>query len=342
MSPPTLSPPALHFLIVDFTITCGTNQLIFVAYTDTSCHLTLHMADVDPIIRKIPYQKRGANFTLSSVTCFVEIDTIDQDEAGDTTTHTFTIPLTAYDRWHYWYLTGTQGGAPMKSISQIFKALCHSPITPPQTVTIYSAPSAGGVSCDCQIDRHGPSQTWPSIHDGVQSLCWCSYLQLPCGYTTGGTWPKFTALYRIKITHDLIIVPVGSTILAVKYHFRLHTKQNTCGGAPSLCCYEITTPTKTGCGPADYQNCGTTPISNQIPWLDLTPGAWHQFDILPAYYSLFVPGLKSAFSIREATWDGPNLGPPWVNFCHNLFQIHSVDVVGAGSDPYLEITYQPP
>lgn len=128
MSPPTLSPPALHFVVIDFTITCGTMQLIFQCTTDVACHLTLHMADIDPIVRKIPYQKRGANFNLSSVTCFVEIHTIDQDESGDTTTHTFTVPLTAYDQLHYWYLTGTQGGVPMKSISQIFKASCSKPL----------------------------------------------------------------------------------------------------------------------------------------------------------------------------------------------------------------------
>lgn len=128
MSPPILSPPALHFVVVDFTITCGTMELTFWCQTDVACHLTLHMADIDPIIRNIPYQKRGANFNLSSVTCFVEIKTIDQDEAGDTTTHTFTVPLTSYDLTHYWYLTGTQGGIPMKSMSQIFKASCSKPV----------------------------------------------------------------------------------------------------------------------------------------------------------------------------------------------------------------------
>jgi len=140
MTPPILSPPALHFLIIDFTITCGTNQLIFVATTDVACHLTLHLSHEEPIIRRIPYQKRGADFELSSVTCFVEVDTIDQDEAGDSNTHTFTVPLVAYGLMHYWYLTGTQGGTPMISISQIFTAHCEKPLI---ETCCHSTPSSG-------------------------------------------------------------------------------------------------------------------------------------------------------------------------------------------------------
>lgn len=140
MSPPTLSPPSLHFMIIDFLTTCGVDEFTFWCKTDTPCHLTLHLSIEKPIVRRIPYQKRGADFELSSVTCFVEIATYDQDEAGDTTIHTFTIPLVAYDLPHYWYLTGTQGGVPCKSISQIFHITCSESLLPPTQVYEYSTP----------------------------------------------------------------------------------------------------------------------------------------------------------------------------------------------------------
>lgn len=125
MPPSALSPPALHFMIIDFITICGVDEFTFWCKTDTPCHLTLHLSLEEPIIRRIPYQKRGADFDLSSVTCFVEIASYDQTEPGDTTSHTFTVPLAAYCQQHYWYLSGTQGGSPCKSISQIFHVHCE-------------------------------------------------------------------------------------------------------------------------------------------------------------------------------------------------------------------------
>jgi len=130
MTPPVYAPPALHFLIADFSITCGTMQFTFWCKTDTLCYLTLHLSHQEPIIRRIPYQKRGADFELSSVTCFVEVATYEQIEPGDTLEHTFVVPLLAYCQQHYWYLTGTQGGVPCKSISQIFHVHCTKPSDP--------------------------------------------------------------------------------------------------------------------------------------------------------------------------------------------------------------------
>jgi len=136
--PPALAPPSLHFLILNFSYTCGVHQCTFWCRTDAPCHLYLHLAAERPIIRRIPYIKRGADFELSSVTCFVEIDTIEQTDPGDTLEHTFIIPFPEYNHTYYWYLTGTQGGVPCKSISQIFNHSCPEPLYPPPVLACYN------------------------------------------------------------------------------------------------------------------------------------------------------------------------------------------------------------
>lgn len=302
----------------------------------------MHLSTEKPIIRRIPYIKRGADFEMSSVTCFVATKTYDQDEGGDTLTHTFIVDPIVYGQDYYFYFTATHGGAPSASISQIFHANCPVPTVVPETVKIYSAPSAGGVSCDCQLQRYGRKEYWPAIHDGVGTQCYCGYLNIPVGMTTGSRWPYWKYMYRMKVTHDLAIIPVGSTIQAVSYHFKLLSKQNTCGGGPSVALYELPSPYYHTCSVSDYQKCGSTKISNQILWADLTPGAFHELVIDPAYFSLFVPGAKSVFSVREASYDGPNIASPWWYYCYNVLQIQAVDTAGEASDPYLEITYMPP
>jgi len=130
MSPPTLSPPALKFLVIDYSYRCLELSISFVATTDVPCHLYLHLSNELPVLRRIPYKKRGADFFTSSVTCFVEAKLIEQNESGDTTTHTFTVPLIAYCQYIYFYLTGTQGSIPCTSISQIFSIHCSGPELP--------------------------------------------------------------------------------------------------------------------------------------------------------------------------------------------------------------------
>lgn len=157
MSPPVYSPPALKFLITSFAYSCGTNLCTFTCTTDVACHLTAHVTAQRPIIRRIPYQKRGAEFVLSSVTCFVPIATPDQAQAGDTFAHTFTIPFPLSDHTYYWYLTGTIGGVPCTSISQIFWHAC-----PAVPITTEFPNYAGG-------RLYGGGSNWDILHDKASS-----------------------------------------------------------------------------------------------------------------------------------------------------------------------------
>ena len=163
-----------------------------------------------------------------------------------------------------------------------------------------------------------------------------------CGYYCSSRRDRFKDLYRLKITHDLASIPVGSTIQAISYHFNLHSKYNSISGTPAWALYTRPTTGYASCSIPEYQGFGTTPISNVLGYYDLTPGQWHQFDILPAYYSLFVPGQKSSFGVREANFDAPNIYPGWAYYGKHRIHIQSADNTGTTVDPYLEITYLPP
>lgn len=130
MTPSGYTPPPLHFMIIEFSSLCGWGQFTFYCKTDTPCHLWLHLSRLEPIVRRVPYIKRGVDFELSSVTCFVEIKAYEQQESADSIHHHFIISPIDYDVMYYWYLTGTQGGAPCKSISQIFSHQCAEQILP--------------------------------------------------------------------------------------------------------------------------------------------------------------------------------------------------------------------
>lgn len=340
--PPALAPPALHFLVLDFTITCGSMEFTFVCTTDTAVRLTLHLTTEKPIIRRIPYVKRGADFTMSSVTCFVETVTIDQDEAGDTFAHTFTVPIAGYGIPYYWYLTGTHSGQPSNSISQIFQVQCAAPITPPVTVKLYSSHQGGPNGTDCQPQRIGTRISWANVHDGIQTHCYNYFTQLHPGWTQGGQLYTWSNLRRIKVTHNLASIPSGSVILSVTYHGLIHARSTYAGNAPAWALYQITTLSYTNCHAIDYQNMATIPISNIIPYADATPGTWAQWQILPAYLHLFQPTQYSAFALREHNYDALNIQPTSALYSSLELTLYAVDDLTLSKRPYLEITYDPP
>jgi len=177
------SPPALHFLIVAFNYSCGVFNCEFTCTTDVPSHLFAHVSPEKPIIRRIPYQKRGANFELSSVTCFVETQTIEQDEAGDTLDHTFQIPFPLYDHVYYWYFTASQGGVACKSISQIFKRACSAPVGPiPRCCNIAAPYSMAGMSnCYDMATAFKPLTSYNCTSVDVQVCRSTSHVQCHAG-----------------------------------------------------------------------------------------------------------------------------------------------------------------
>lgn len=219
--PPPLAPPALHFLVLDFTITCGIMQFTFECTTDTAVRLTLHLSTETPIIRRIPYIKRGSDFTMSSLTCFVATNTYVQNEAGDTFAHTFTVPIDAYDHMYYWYLTGTHGGVPSHSMSQIFQTQCQEPLGP--FLYCYSYMAAAPFthtrgSCSEYSYCFKPTST----HKITELHLWLSkhpsYYQCPaiiCSLYTAYSNGKPASLIGATVTHPLGSLPTSWTEVTI-------------------------------------------------------------------------------------------------------------------------------
>jgi len=88
--------------------------------TDIACHLYLFWTDKVPWVHRASKLDRGLTIPWDAYWCFVAWTLIDQNEPGDTLTHTYTwlgwqVCQTKYFRFH-----GTIGGASSPSDSPIF------------------------------------------------------------------------------------------------------------------------------------------------------------------------------------------------------------------------------
>lgn len=114
--------------------------------TDVPSHLYLYWTDKEPWVHRRASVQRGLAVPWHSYWCFVVWHIIEQEEAGDTTTHTFIwrgwqVCQTKWFRFH-----GTIAGQPSPSDSPIFHL--HYTFVPP----------VPGMMEECIIDK------WPDIY----------------------------------------------------------------------------------------------------------------------------------------------------------------------------------
>ncbi|MBA7535783.1 hypothetical protein ES705_28041 [subsurface metagenome] len=118
----TLVPPVVYtrFMITDFQTTPNCEQVAVVIKTDVPCHLWLRFTDETPRKHPKTVTRRGLRMGYDIRTCFVAYKDLEQEEAGDTLEHTFTITDIPFCSSVYFYFYGTSAGITMVYTSAIF------------------------------------------------------------------------------------------------------------------------------------------------------------------------------------------------------------------------------
>jgi len=117
--PPT--PAISNWLANSITQTILPDGFRIILTTDIPCHLYMRWTLIEPEVHKIPTYRRGIALPADKRFCFVAWEENEQEEIGDTTTHTFTKldwPL-CQTRW--FYFVGTRAMEQQPSVSPIFK-----------------------------------------------------------------------------------------------------------------------------------------------------------------------------------------------------------------------------
>jgi len=93
---------------------------IFIATTDVPCHLFMRWTLEKPRTHKDPVLRRGVYFPEAVRFCFVEYEDNEQEEAGDTLTHTFIKLDWPSCQTRYFYFWGTVAGEVSPSETPLF------------------------------------------------------------------------------------------------------------------------------------------------------------------------------------------------------------------------------
>ncbi|GAH67590.1 unnamed protein product, partial [marine sediment metagenome] len=119
-----------HWFLKDLQYEYLDDGFKLTATTDVPCHLYCRMTTTPPRKHSKATRRRGLNVAYDVRFCFVVYEDNEQDEPGDTLTHTFNKSAWPICETRWFYFLGSIMGMPSVSESPIFKF--HFPAPPPE------------------------------------------------------------------------------------------------------------------------------------------------------------------------------------------------------------------
>lgn len=170
-----------YWALLDIQQTAIAGGFQIVLTTDVPCHLFMRWTTTIPQQHSIPVYRRGLAMHADKYFCFDAYKDNEQEEANDTTTHTFIKVDWPTCETRYFYFHGTISGEPSPSTTAIFKK--HRVYVPPTICPFVRSIEAGNNDCGKRY-RWYPSARWLFSTLGV--YCFVGRYQVGSNYYRQG------------------------------------------------------------------------------------------------------------------------------------------------------------
>ena len=331
-----VEPQFLHFVVRSVTYQLTDTGYIVTCFTNYPCHLWLRWTNIIPQKHINPVIVRGAPVGTYIDQCFVVFNDVEQNEAGDTYTHTFTLsPWPSCER-RWFYFWGTVAGVLSPSASAIFTK--HRPF-----ISIFkSDPGSGLTTVDGQVIRGSYGEPYSLLMTGPGTGAAPATATLYADIMASVLPNLWSVCTRSIMTFNLAGIPSGHDIIEASFFLWGQGKNDTGGDKPRLALFAAYPLAKNNLVPADYTLIHSTPISNEIEYDDFHLGSYNELKFTEAGLKLVTPGSIVAYGLRESKF-GAGIAPPlWVAGKTLRFFGYSVDHTVPWQHPYLRVAHSPP
>lgn len=328
-----------HLLTIDHEMVEG--GFIVTITTNAACHLYLRYSDVFPRIHRKSVARRGLVIGWDARYCFTVYYHIEQNEPGDTWTHTFTWPGWSDCETRYFYFWGTMGGQDMVSDTPIFWLHYLWEEFPPYDSFYPDAhPEVATVDGHCRNSPDDPAESWANMRDGPgdsnDSEGPYDFIGIYSG-TPAGHWD---ALYRSLLLFDTSSIGAGKSIIAARLRVKTHSNLPV-PFWPNLSLVVVASLPflNTQLRNADFATLGLVPFSNILGWGAFTPGSTDYFYFTQAGKDAIDPLGITKVGIRENAYDLNNIQPPWTFPGYARIGFHSAEHADILYKPCLQVAY---
>lgn len=110
-----------HFAVLEVSYWYKIASIIITCSTNNPCHLTCYYTGKEPVRHATTLVKRGVALPWGAYFCFVAWKSVEQQEPGDTLTHTFEVPDWSYCQTKWFTFRGNVAGQLSPSVSALIK-----------------------------------------------------------------------------------------------------------------------------------------------------------------------------------------------------------------------------
>jgi len=154
-----------HFALLDITYDHKTTFITIQVNTNNPCHLTSYYTAIKPVRHKTTRIVRGLPAPWGAYWCFVAWKSVEQQEAGDTWSHTFDIPAWSYCQTNWFTFRGTISGVLSPSNTPIIQH--HHPGV--HTIATYYVSQKAYYRCFRSANPGDPDLVYLDAHDQLQA-----------------------------------------------------------------------------------------------------------------------------------------------------------------------------
>lgn len=217
----------LHWALKEITYEVTATGVKLTAATFEPCHLWMRWTLIVPQEHLKPILSRGLLLHTDKRFCFVAYHDNEQEEAGDTTTHTFIKEPWASCETRYFYFHGTIGGKKSPSTSAIFSYHRVAPPYGPEQETTYPALTHDGY---LGTWLGHPHDTWIDNWNAAEdTLSTAEQTMTIYNYAVG----TGCSIYRGVLFFDTSALPADALITGVELHITTLIPDNPC--STNLC-----------------------------------------------------------------------------------------------------------
>jgi len=282
----------------------------YVVTTNVACHLWFRWTERPPYKYFFFDEKRGFPICKGAKMYMTNYYDQEQEEAGDTTTHTFYLEPWAGCTYRWYYLWGEVGG----ELSYSESPLLHYHRTPTPITKYFYPDTHPEVS---SVDGYAafqapPALLWGSIHAAAGTLAEDGSAVDSVSMSCATNEYYWNTLFRALLLFDTSMIPPYATILEAKLRIRIAVKDITpdWAGFGLVVCESWPASNVALCN-ADYQALGIEALSNEKGYWYLTVGKYETFVLNELGLTKIIPGGITKLGIREAYHDLINFAPWW-------------------------------
>jgi len=266
--------------------------------------------------------------------CFVAFEDLEQEEDGDTLTHTFIWTGWEICQTRYFYFWAQSMGEAMKSTSCIFSK--HYP--PGEiTFTFYPDKHPETKSVDGHVDERNGDYDWADLHGGPGEHAaddeGAGNVYAGCGFGSD----KYNRIERLILLFDTSILLPGWSVIQATLSPVLQQFATPPGWNLAINVYTSNPASNIALVPGDYATLGSTPLSTTKYYPALFTKKRYDFPLNPAGKAAIVKGGITKLGLREATYDAANIPPPWLRFSGGGIRCWMADDL-EGNKPKLTVT----